>query len=124
MNRHDELEADLAQYYHLDIERMGDEFSHAHAACLASQLPKGARCRVADDPHEAWGAQEWILRRIAHDMAVLRWCFAKYDGEPQPSPLPYPGEGLDKEMEGIRLRMNKESVDKAFNMTDGGEDGD
>lgn len=102
---------------------MGDEFSHAHAACLAAQLPKGARCRVADDPHEEWGTEAWMLRNMEHSLDLLRWCFLKYENEPQPSPRPYPGKARDDAAAEARMAANRTAVDAAFGMN-GGEDGD
>lgn len=122
MNRHDELEADLAQYYNLDIEKMGDEFSYAHAACLATQLPKGARCRVADDPHEAWSDEMWALWHVERSVNLLRWSFVKYDGEEQPKPLPYPGQKRDAIVRAARFEANKTAVDEAFGMNGGDND--
>lgn len=101
---------------------MGDEFSHAHAACLAAQLPKGARCRIADDPHEEWSREAWTLWRIDHAVNLLRWCFLKYDGEAQPEPIPYPGAELDRAIKNMRLKSNMRAVGHAFGMEEGGED--
>ena len=114
MNRHDELEADLAQYYHIDLERMGDDFSHSHAACLAAQLPKGARCRVADNPKHEWSDEAWLLWRIERNTSLLRWGFVNYEGEPQPKPVPYPGRDADETALAARFEMNRQLVDKAF----------
>lgn len=124
MNRHDELEADFAQYYHLDLERMGEDFSHAHAACLAAQLPSTSRCNASLDPHAKWDELTWMMWRVEREMAVLRWSFCRYDNEPQPEYLPYPGKEKDKTVARERHERSKAAVDAAFGMMDGGNDGD
>lgn len=121
MNRHDELEADFAQYYHLDLERMGEDYSHTHAACLATQLPKGARCLSSGDPHDEWDDQMWALWRIERNVNLLRWGFVKYEGEEQPKPMPYPGQKSDRMAAQIRFEANKTAVDAAFGMDGGGQ---
>lgn len=122
MHRHDELEADLAQYYNIDLERMGDDFSTAHAACLAAQLPKGSRCNKAENPKNEWGDVMWTLWRMERNLNLLRWGFVKYDGEPQPGPMPYPGQRDDEKARAVRYRENKAIVDAAFGMNGGEND--
>lgn len=102
---------------------MGEDFSHAHAACLATQLPKGARCRVAEDPHEEWGDEMWALWHIERSINLLRWGFVKYKGEKQPKPLPYPGKKEDEAAAKLRFEVGKMAVDTAFGMN-GGDDVD
>ena len=101
---------------------MGDEYSHAHAACLASQLPKGSRCCAVEDPHDEWDESTWLLWHIYKRLNQLRWGFVKYEGEDQPEPLPYPGQELDKEASRIRFERNKSAVDAAFNINGGDDD--
>ena len=101
---------------------MGDEYSHAHAACLAAQLPKGSRCRAHDDPHDGWTDSEWVFWRIERNLSLLRWNFIKYDGEKQPMPMPYPGQAGDAEAARLRFETGKEMVDRAFDMNGGGDE--
>lgn len=110
------MEADLAQYYHLDIERMGTDYSHAHAACLAAQLPRGARCRVADNPKEEWSEETWMLWRIEHSTRLTRYQMGiAFQGEPSPPrQIDYPGAAHDRVAAEIRFRQTKQRVDEAF----------
>jgi hypothetical protein len=101
---------------------MGEGYSHAHAACLAANLPRGARCRVADNPKEAWDERTWILWHIEHHINLVRWSLVKYQGEEQPKPLPYPGQKDDRAAAAARFEVNKAAVDAAFGMN-GGDDG-
>ena len=95
---------------------MGDDFSHAHAACLAAQLPHGARCLVADDPHQEWSSEMWMLWHIERNIDRIRWVLLKHDGESVPTGLPYPGRERDDEARRMRFEVNRAAVDSAFNM--------
>jgi hypothetical protein len=102
---------------------MGEEYSTAHAARLAAQLPKGSRCKGAENPRNEWSDEMWALWRIERNINLLRWGMGvKYDGEDTPKPMPYPGMELDKEIERFRFKANKSAVDSAFGMN-GGVDG-
>ena len=61
----------MQQYYGLDIDGMGTAYSYAHAACCASQLPEGAR--VWRGTAAEWGATDYLLASIEHDLRVLAW---------------------------------------------------
>ena len=95
---------------------MGDAYSHAHAACLASQLPRGARCLAADDPHQEWSDEMWMLWHMERSIDRIRWVLLKYDGEEVPSGLPYPGKDSDDQARKIRFEINRSAVDRAFGM--------
>ena len=101
---------------------MGEEYSHAHAACLATQLPKGSRCRKAEDPHDEWSDEAWALWRIERAVNLLRWSFIKYEGEETPKPFPYPGQKHDQEIAHKRFEIGKSAVDAAFDMSGGGNE--
>lgn len=95
---------------------MGDEFSHAHAACLAAQLPRGSRCRVAEDPHEEWDEATWLLWRIEHSTRLARWTSGltfRGEGNP-PQQLDYPGVAGDRIAAQTRFKETKQRVDEAF----------
>lgn len=112
----------MAQYYHLDLERMGEDYTLAHAARLAAHLPAGSRCDVAGDPHGRWDDGTRLLWRIERELNLLRWRFAPFEGEGQPEPLPYPGHEEDARAAMERFIGNKQSVDAAFGL-EGGDDG-
>lgn len=92
---------------------MGEWFSHAHAACLAAQLPRGSRCRVAENPREEWDESTWMLWRVEHGLSMLAWGLSGAPGQP-PGPLDYPGCDEDRAIEAARLQDNKRKVDEAF----------
>lgn len=99
---------------------MGDDFSHAHAACLATQLPRGARCRVVDDPYEEWDEATWLLWRIEYSTRLTRWTSGlafRGEGNP-PQQLDYPGATRDRIAAGTRFRETKQRVDEAFGIED------
>lgn len=96
---------------------MGVEYSHAHAACLAAQLPQGARCLVAEDPHERWDEATWLLWDIENNTRVTRWAAGvrlQSEGDRPPEPRDYPGCEIDREIARIRFNENKRNVDEAF----------
>ncbi|MBQ6411116.1 MAG: hypothetical protein IJI16_04115 [Atopobiaceae bacterium] len=99
---------------------MGEEYSYSHAACLATQLPKGARCRAADDPHDEWDDKMWALWRIERNTNLMRWgSGVRYEGEEAPKPMPYPGQESDKKAARLRFEVNKAAVDAALGMNGG-----
>ena len=69
----DELRADFQSYYGLNLDRMGHDYTVAHAACLVSQLPEGARLWVAINPDAVWTADRTIMAAILNDLNVLLW---------------------------------------------------
>lgn len=101
---------------------MGDEFSHRHASVLAAQLPVGSRCRTAEDPHEEWDDATRMLWHMERNVSLLRWTFARFKGEKQPTPLPYPGQVEDEIAAELRFRENKRKVDEAYGITGGADD--
>lgn len=89
----DEVRADFQQFYGLNIDRMGDEYSEAHAASLLSQLPAKSRVFRAERPELEWGDEEALLASIEYSLRVLCWRQTK-DGERgrrPPKPIPFPG---------------------------------
>lgn len=75
--RPDELRADFQQFYGLCLDGMGRSYSHAHAACLAAQLPRESRCFRAEEPSAAWGDAEYLLAAIEHGVRMLLWSKTK-----------------------------------------------
>lgn len=70
-DRPSELRADLQQFYGLNLDGMGVEYSHAHAACLCAQLPAGAR--VWRGTAAEWDTQTYLLAKVEHSLRVLAW---------------------------------------------------
>lgn len=75
--RPDELRADFQQFYGLCLDDMGGSYTHAHAACLAAQLPRESRCFRADAPAAQWGDAEYLLAAIEHGVRMLLWSKTK-----------------------------------------------
>ena len=75
--RPDELRADFQQFYGLCLDDMGGSYTHAHAACLAAQLPRESRCFRAEDPSAQWGDAEYLLAAIEHGVRMLLWSKTK-----------------------------------------------
>lgn len=87
-----ELRADLQQYYGLDLDGMGVDYTHAHAACCAAQLPAGAR--VWRGTAAEWGTAEYMLASMEHMLRVIAWQRTE-DAEKRrnyPEPMPTPAD--------------------------------
>lgn len=89
----DELRADFQQYYGLNLDRMGADYSPEHAGALCAQLPRGARTMLAEDEGLRWGDQEAMLSSIEHGIRVLCWQNTKdgQKGRNAPKPVALPG---------------------------------
>ena len=69
----DELRADLQRFYGLDIDRMGCDYSVAHAAACAANMPRDSACVRAVSPVAAWSDETYLLAQIEYDLRVLAW---------------------------------------------------
>lgn len=69
----DELRADFQQYYGLNLDGMGVDYSYQHAAVLVTQLPPNCRVFQQDNPDLIWTTETWFLAQIEHDLRVLAW---------------------------------------------------
>lgn len=82
----------MQQYYGLNIDRMGIDYSHLHAAVLVEQLPPNARIYIAEDPNLLWDTQTWLLWQMEYDLRILAWQNTKdaqkRRNEPKPSKTP------------------------------------
>lgn len=96
---------------------MGEAYSVFHAACLAAQLPHGARCRVAEDEHEKWSSTDWMLWRIEMNTRATRYALGARADKEELEPIPYPGKETDELVQQIRITENRAKVDKAFGMS-------
>ncbi len=61
----------MQQYYGLDLDGMGVDYTHVHAACCAAQLPAGAR--VWRGTAAEWGTSEYLLASMEHTLRVIAW---------------------------------------------------
>jgi hypothetical protein len=89
-----ELRADFQQYYGLNIDGMGVDFTVLHAADLAAQLPSDSRTFKAENIELEWTDSDYMLWSIEFSLRVLRWQNTE-DGRKnrnKPRPLPTPAE--------------------------------
>ena len=77
-----QLRADLQRYYHLNIERMGHDFTIWQAAACAAALPLGSSLMQAIDPRAQYTLTDYLLHRISEQLAGQH--------------IPYPWENADK----------------------------
>ena len=122
--RPDELRADFQQFYGLCIDGMGRAYTHAHAACLAAQLPRESRCFRADDPAAAWGDSEYLLAAIEHGVRMLLWSKTKdaERGRNAPKALQTPADRarVAKKLESTDVERVTDVLVKAGVMSRGG----
>lgn len=104
----DELRADFQQYYGLNIDGMGVDYSHLHAAVLMSQLPAGSRVSKHLNADNEWDDATYLLAAIEYDLRVLIWQKTKDAqhgrNKPKPNETPHDlslkrkrAEGFDKQ---------------------------
>lgn len=68
-----ELRADFQQYYGLNLDRMGIEYTVLHAADLAVMLPRGSRVLARIDPATEWTIEAQIMAASANAARDLVW---------------------------------------------------
>ena len=94
-----ELRADFQQYYTLDIDKLGVDYSIVHAADLAVMLPQSSRVMCRIDPANAWGWQEHLLADLVNRVRWLQWAKTT-DGAKNrnhPKPIEAPKRAVRKE---------------------------
>lgn len=67
------MRADLQQYYGLNVDGMGAEYTCSHAAALVAMLPPQSRLMVQRNGALAWDDATYLLSHIDHDLRVLAW---------------------------------------------------
>lgn len=70
---------------------MGSDYSVAHAAVLASQLPRSARCLRTIDPDFAWSDETTVLASIHYLLRCVIYQLSGGKGE-KPKPIRTPGD--------------------------------
>ena len=117
-----ELRADLQQTYGLNLDGMGRDYSVAHAACCAAQLPAGAR--VWRDTAAEWTEVEYLLASIEFSLRVLKWKNTE-DGikdRNAPEPIRTPASREQDERHAKAALANRAWVDEVLRQkTTGGE---
>lgn len=115
-----ELRADLQQTYGLNLDGMGRDYSYAHAACCAAQLPAGAR--VWRGTAAEWGVPEYMMVAMEHMLRVLAWQNTEdgAKGRNYPEPLNTPAKREQDEQHARAALANRKWIDEILN-TQGGE---
>ena len=110
----DELRADFQQYYGLNIDGMGTDYSYYHAAVLVMQLPPNSRVSAAMNPDAAWDVQSWFLNQIEYDLRVLIWQNTKdaEKGRNKPKPNKTPKELMAQRRRA--MNFDKDLVDSVL----------
>ena len=110
----DEMRADFQQYYGLNLDDMGSEYSYIHAATLLTQLPKTSRIASKRNPDNEWDEQTRILAHLEYDVRRLAWSMTKdaqhRRNEPKPLPSPSERQAARRRIEG----SDKALVDKVL----------
>jgi len=87
-----ELRADFQQYYSLNLDRLGSDYSVTHAADLTVMLPLKSRVMKAIDPANAWDWTEHLLADMVNRVRWLQWAKttdgAKNRNHPKPVETP------------------------------------
>ena len=93
-NHPDELRADFQRFYGLKLDGMGVDYSMAHAAALAANLPRESATVRAVSPEAAWSDATYLLAAIEYDLRVLAWQNSKdgMKGRNRPKPVQTPAD--------------------------------
>lgn len=121
MRRHpDELRADFQQFYGLNLDRLGVDYTRAHAAALCVQLPRESRLVRAMEPANEWGDAEYIAHAMEHTLRVLAWQNGSGRKSDFPKPMPTPADRarVSKKLD----RTNVDRVNRILGIVEGGEE--
>jgi hypothetical protein len=72
-----ELRADFQQYYGLNLDGLGREYTLRHAADLVLMLPKESRVKNTGAPDDPWSMTDRLLAGIANSLRLLWWAQTK-----------------------------------------------
>lgn len=67
------MRADLQQYYGLNVDGMGVDYTCSHAAALVEMLPIDSRVARSEHSSLEWSNSEYLLAAIEYDLRVLAW---------------------------------------------------
>lgn len=90
-----QLRADLQQYYGLNIDGMGSEYSYNHAAALVANLPRSSRIAAIENAACEWADNDYLLYTIEYTLRVISWQIGGCKGR-APEPLPTPSEQAER----------------------------
>ena len=109
-----ELRADFQQYYNLNLDGMGRDYTTFHAADLAAHLPKDARTSVAENPMNVWTPELRLLAIIEYRLHWWNWAHTE-DGQNMTN---YPKLLIPTEEEAARGDAVQMSVDEMMQFVD------
>lgn len=99
----------MQQYYGLDVDGMGESFTHLHAAALCAQLPTSSRVARAQNPELEWSSAEYMLSAICDGVTWLVWSRTKdaEKGLNKPDRNPTPADRA-------RIKRKLDATDRSF----------
>ena len=121
-----ELRADFQQYYGLNIDGMGTDYTALHAAELAAFLPQDSRCFTADHPINEWTLERQLLALVEYRLHWLCWTRTE-DGTKNrnhPKCLIPSAEHERRATSGDAVRMPVDEMMQFVDELIGGEDGE
>jgi len=95
-----ELRADFQQYYGLNLDDMGKDYTVFHAACLAAMLPGESRVMRSVDPAFEWGLDQMLIAAVANAARSIAWAMSGGREADRPELLLPPGR-RDGDIEAI-----------------------
>lgn len=72
-----QLRADFQQFYGLNLDGMGTDYSVLHAADLAAQLPQESRCVAVESQPASWTRSERLLALIEYYAHAWVWAHSE-----------------------------------------------
>lgn len=108
-----EIRADFQQYYGLNIDRVGRDYSTVHAADLAVMLPSNSRVYLAINPDNAWTLEAQLAAAMANAARDLVWLEADTKRRRSNRPKPIgPKQPTNTEAEAINADEYLETLEK------------
>lgn len=104
----------MQQYYGLNLDGMGSEYSHAHAACCAAQLPAGAR--VWRGTCAEWQTSDYLLWSMEYHLRIMAWQRTEdgAKGINKPRPIESPAQHEQLERQYAESMANRAFVDSVL----------
>lgn len=86
-----QLRADMQQYYSLNLDGMGSDYTYEHAAALVANLPRSSRIAARENAACEWDDGEYLLYAVEYRLRLISWQLGGGKGNP-PKPLSTPTE--------------------------------
>ena len=108
------LRADFQQYYNLNLDGMGADYSVTHAADLAANLPLDARCMRTLEPRLEWSMQDRLLAESVNMLRLLVWAQSKDGQKGRNRPKPIDFDALQKPNKSTENQLNSDQYRNAL----------